>query len=121
VTTPQDVSLNVTRRGVQMFQQVHVPLLGVVENMSFFIGEDGKRYEIFRHGGGRKLAEESDVPFLGEIPIDPRVAECGDQGEPVVHRYPDSPVGKAYLALAETVDKQLRQGAAPKELPEVQL
>jgi ATP-binding protein involved in chromosome partitioning len=121
VTTPQDVSLNVARRGVQMFRQVQVPVLGVVENMSFFIGEDGKRYEIFRHGGGRKLAEESDVPFLGEIPIDPRVAECGDQGEPVVHRYPDSPVGKAYLALAETVDKQLRSGSQPKELPEVQL
>jgi ATP-binding protein involved in chromosome partitioning len=76
---------------------------------------------MFGQGGGRKLAEESDVPFLGEIPIDPRVAECGDAGEPVVQRYPESAVAKAYLALAEMVDKELRQGSAPKELPEVQL
>ena len=110
MTTPQDVSLIDARRGVEMFRQVRVPVLGIVENMSYFIGEDGKRYDIFRHGGGRKLAEEAGVPFLGEIPIDPRVAECGDAGEPIVHQYPDSPVAKAYLALAETVDKELRHG-----------
>jgi ATP-binding protein involved in chromosome partitioning len=121
VTTPQDVSSNVARRGVQMFRQVSVPVLGVVENMSYFIGDDGKRYELFRHGGGRKLAEETGVPFLGEIPIDPRVAECGDLGDPVVHKYPDSAVAKAYLALADSVDRELRQAAQPKELPEVQL
>ena len=121
VTTPQDVSLNVARRGVQMFRQVNVPVLGVVENMSYFIGDDGKRYEIFRHGGGRKLAEESGVPFLGEIPIDPRVAEGGDRGEPVVVRHPDSAVAQAYLTLADNVDAQLRRGAPPKDLPEVQL
>ncbi len=121
VTTPQDVSLNVARRGVLMFRQVHVPVLGVVENMSYFIGDDGKRYDIFRHGGGRKLADESGVPFLGELPIDPRVAECGDKGEPVVIGYPDSPVAQAYLALADGVDAQLQRGAGPQELPQVQL
>jgi ATP-binding protein involved in chromosome partitioning len=121
VTTPQDVSLNVARRGLQMFRQVQVPILGVVENMSYFIGEDGKRYELFGKGGGRKLAAESGVPLLGEIPIDPRVAESGDLGEPVVHRHPDSPVALAYLALADAVDKELRQARPPKELPEVQL
>jgi ATP-binding protein involved in chromosome partitioning len=121
VTTPQDVSLNVARRGVLMFRQVQVPVLGVVENMSFFIGDDGKRYDIFRHGGGRKLAEESGLPFLGEIPIDPRVSECGDLGEPVVLRHADSAVAKAYLALAGNVETQLRSGEGPKELPEVQL
>ena len=78
VTTPQDVSLIDARKGLEMFRQVRVPVLGIVENMSYFIGEDGKRYEIFRHGGGRKLAGDAGVPFLGEIPIDPRVAECGD-------------------------------------------
>ena len=104
-----------------MFRQVQVPVLGIVENMSYFIGDDGKRYEIFRHGGGQKLAEESGVPFLGEIPIDPRVAECGDAGEPVVMRHPDSAVAKAYLALADNVDGQLRRAAGPKELPAVQL
>ena len=121
VTTPQDVSLNVARRGVQMFQQTQVPILGVVENMSYFMGDDGKRYDIFRSGGGRRLAEESGAPFLGEIPIDPRVAECGDQGDPVVRRHPDSPAAKAYLALAENVDRQLHQAEQPRDLPEVQL
>src|ERR1700704_5879985 len=105
VTTPQDVSLIDARKGLEMFRQVHVPVLGIVENMSYFVGEDGKRYEIFRHGGGQKLAAEAGVPFLGELPIDPRVVECGDQGDPIVHKYPDSAVAKAYLVLATTVSE----------------
>jgi ATP-binding protein involved in chromosome partitioning len=121
VVTPQDVSLTVARRGLEMFRKTRVPLLGIVENMSYFIGEDGRRYEIFRHGGGRKLAEETEVPFLGEIPIDPRVSECGDQGEPIVLKHPDSPVGKAYVALADAVAHELKQGVPGGELPEVQL
>src|SRR5438132_8965063 len=68
VTTPQEVSLLDARKGLEMFKQVHVPVLGIIENMSFFIGADGKRYEIFRHGGGKKLAEEAGVPFLGAVP-----------------------------------------------------
>jgi ATP-binding protein involved in chromosome partitioning len=121
VTTPQDVSLVDARKGLEMFREVRVPVLGIVENMSYFVGEDGKRYEIFRHGGGRKLAEAAGVPFLGEIPIDPRVAECGDQGEPIVRRYPDSPVSKAYLALASTVIEELKKHQGGPELPEVAL
>src|SRR5437763_1082211 len=109
VTTPQDVSLIDARKGLEMFRQVRVPVLGIVENMSYFIGDDGKRYEIFRHGGGQKLAQEAGVPFLGDVPIDPRVAECGDQGDPIVHKYPDSPAGKAYEALAGTVVRELQQ------------
>jgi ATP-binding protein involved in chromosome partitioning len=121
VTTPQDVSLIDARKGLAMFREVRVPILGIVENMSYFIGEDGKCYEIFRHGGGKKLADEAGVPFLGDIPIDPRVAECGDTGEPIVHRYPDAPVSKAYLALASTVTSELeRLGKAP-QLPGLQL
>src|SRR6476469_2817048 len=84
VTTPQDVSLIDARKGLEMFRQVNVPVLGIIENMSYFVGADGKRYEIFRHGGGQKLAKEASVPFLGDVPIDPRVAECGDQGDPIV-------------------------------------
>src|SRR5207237_2862869 len=103
VTTPQDVALIDARKGLEMFRQVHVPVLGIIENMSFFIGADGKRYEIFRHGGGKKLAQEAGVPFLGEIPIDPRVTECGDRGEPIVQRHPDSPVAQSFLKLASTV------------------
>jgi ATP-binding protein involved in chromosome partitioning len=121
VTTPQDVSLIDARKGLEMFRQVRVPVLGIIENMSYFVGEDGKRYEIFRHGGGRKLADEAGVPFLGEIPIDPRVAECGDQGMPIVQRHPDSPVARAYQALAAGVAQQLQQKPAETPLPEVQL
>jgi ATP-binding protein involved in chromosome partitioning len=121
VTTPQDVSLIDARKGLEMFRQVRVPVLGIVENMSYFEGADGKRYEIFRHGGGRKLAAEAGVPFLGDIPIDPRVAECGDTGEPIVHRYPDSPVARAYLALAQTVAEQVGKADQGPALPEVKL
>ncbi len=121
ITMPQEVSLTVARRGLEMFRQVRVPVLGIVENMSYFLAEDGKRYEIFRHGGGRKLASEAGVPFLGELPIDPRVAECGDSGDPIVHKYPDSPVAKAYLALATTVKQQLVNIDKPPELPSLQL
>src|SRR2546421_102883 len=121
VTTPQDVSLIDARKGLEMFRQVRVPVLGIIENMSYFVGADGKRYDIFGHGGGRKLATEAGVPFLGEVPIDPRVAECGDQGEPIVHKYPDSGVAKAYQELAATVIEQLQRTEKGPELPEVQL
>jgi ATP-binding protein involved in chromosome partitioning len=121
VVTPQDVSLTVARRGMEMFRQVRVPLLGVVENMSYFVGEDGKRYDIFGHGGGQKLAAEMGVPFLGEIPIDPRVAACSDAGEPIVHRHADSPVAKTYLALATNVSQELAKGTRQEELPGLQL
>jgi ATP-binding protein involved in chromosome partitioning len=121
VTTPQDVSLLDARKGLEMFRQVRVPVLGIVENMSYFVGDDGKRYEIFRHGGGQKLATEANVNFLGEIPIDPRVAECGDSGEPIVSKYPDSPVAKAYRELAVTVVRGLEEADTGGELPELAL
>jgi ATP-binding protein involved in chromosome partitioning len=121
VTTPQDVSLVDARKGLEMFREVRVPVLGIVENMSYFIGEDGKRYEIFRHGGGKKLAQTAGVPFLGEIPIDPRVVECGDNGDPIVHKHPDVPVSKAYLTLAQTVIGELEKTDRGPELPEAQL
>jgi ATP-binding protein involved in chromosome partitioning len=122
VTMPQEVSLIDARKGLEMFRQVHVPVLGIVENMSYFVAPDGQRHEIFRHGGGgRKLAQEAGVPFLGDIPIDPRVAECGDSGDPIVHKYPDSPVAKTYLALAGTVSEQLAKMGQQPELPGLQM
>ncbi len=120
VTTPQDVSLIDARKGVKMFQEVRVPVLGVIENMSFFLGDDGKRYEIFRSGGGQKLAAEIGVPLLGELPIDPRIAECGDSGEPMVRKHPDTPIAKAYMQLASTVITEADKPAA-EPLPSVQL
>jgi ATP-binding protein involved in chromosome partitioning len=121
VTTPQDISLIDARKGLQMFREVRVPVLGIVENMSYFVGDDGKRYEIFRHGGGHKLAIEAHTQFLGEIPIDPRVAECGDAGDPIVHKYPDSPAARAYLTLARTVMEELKLGEPPSPLPPVSM
>jgi ATP-binding protein involved in chromosome partitioning len=122
VTTPQEVSLIDARKGLEMFREVRVPVLGIVENMSYLTGEDGKRYEPFGKGGGRKLASEAGVRFLGELPIDPRVAECGDAGDPIVHKYPDSPVAKTYVSLAGLVVDQIRaMTAATAELPTLQL
>jgi ATP-binding protein involved in chromosome partitioning len=121
VTTPQEVSLIDARKGVEMFRQVRVPVLGIVENMSYFVGDDGKRYEIFRHGGGKKLASEAKVNFLGEVPIDSRVAECGDLGTPIVAKHPDSPVAQSYLALARSVVEELKKGQPTTDLPQVNL
>jgi ATP-binding protein involved in chromosome partitioning len=122
VTTPQDVSLIDARKGLEMFREVRVPVLGIIENMSYFVGADGKRYEIFRHGGGQKLAKEAGVPFLGEIPIDPKVAECGDNGDPIVHKDPEHAVSKTYLGLAKTLSEQIAKSTNDtNELPTVNL
>lgn len=122
VTTPQDVSLLDARRGLKMFQQVNVPVLGIVENMSYFVGDDGKRYEIFRHGGGRKCAAEMGVPFLGEIQIDMRMSQCGDEGKPMVMSHPDSEAAKSFHQLAEAVLGGLEMAKASiPQMPTVEL
>jgi ATP-binding protein involved in chromosome partitioning len=120
VTTPGEVSLIDARKGVKMFREVRVPVLGIIENMSYFVDAAGNKTAIFGVGGGMKLALESNVPFLGELPIDPRVAECGDGGEPIVRKYPDSSVAKAYLALAATIENTAAKPTS-EALPEVQL
>ncbi len=122
VTTPQEVSLIDARKGLEMFNQVRVPILGIVENMSSFTADDGKVYHPFGQGGGMKLAQEAGVAFLGEIPLDPRIRECGDGGDPIVHKYPDSPIAKTYLSLAGVVAAEAgKMGAAAAELPTLQL
>ncbi len=108
VTTPQDVSLLDARKGLKMFEQVNVPVLGLVENMSFFVcGHCGTRTEIFRHGGGQSEAVRLGVPFLGEIPIDPEVVVGGDEGQPILLRSPKSPVSEAYRKVAGAMAAQL--------------
>jgi ATP-binding protein involved in chromosome partitioning len=108
VTTPQDVSLIDARKGLAMFQKVNVPVLGIVENMSYYLCPAcGHREEIFKHGGGRRTAEELRVPFLGEIPLDPKVAIGGDSGRPIVAGEPKSGVTEAYLRIAEAIVKTL--------------
>src|SRR6187397_2893810 len=104
VTTPQEVSLADVRRAVKMFETVNVPVLGVIENMSYFIAPDtGNRYEIFGRGGGQKLCDEYDLNFLGEVPLGMEVREGGDTGVPVVVSSPDSPQAKAFHKVAEEV------------------
>jgi ATP-binding protein involved in chromosome partitioning len=111
VTTPQDVSLIDARKGLAMFQKVNVPILGIVENMSYFLcPKCGHREEIFKHGGGERTARQLHVPFLGEIPLDPKVAIGGDSGNPIVAAEPRSVVTEAYLRIAETIVKNLESG-----------
>src|SRR5437762_3591642 len=104
-----------------MFRQVRVPVLGIVENMSYFEPAPGQRHYLFGQGGGRKMAEQAGVPFLGEVPIDPRVTECGDQGEPIVHRHKDAPASQAFLKLADHVAEQAIAAQEVEKLPEVEL
>jgi len=108
VTTPQDVSLIDARKGLAMFQKVNVPVLGIVENMSYYVCTScGHREEIFKHGGGRRTAEALQVPFLGEIPLDPKVVAGGDAGRPIVDAEPRSAVAEAYLRIAEGIARRL--------------
>lgn len=108
VTTPQEVSLADVRRAVSMFETTKVPVLGVCETMSYFICDEcEKKHYLFLRGGGERIAKETGVPFLGEIPIDPRVAQGGDEGVPVVTGYPDSPAAVAYRHLAGEVARRL--------------
>src|SRR6187402_429205 len=97
VTTPQEVSLSDVRRAVKMFETVNVPVLGVIENMSYFIAPDtGNRYEIFGRGGGQKLCDEYGLNYLGEVPMGMEVREGGDKGIPVVVSFPESPQSAAF-------------------------
>ena len=108
VTTPQDVALLDGRKGLAMFKMMEVPVLGFVENMSYFQPPgSSERFEIFGHGGGKKLAEEAGVPFLGEIPLDTLIREGGDKGRPIVDMDPDHPVSKAFIEIAKNVAAQV--------------
>ena len=120
VSTPQDLSLIDARRGMAMFRQVNVPLLGVVENMSYFICPHcGGRSDIFAHGGARHEAETHGAPFLGEIPLDMTIRETSDGGAPIVVSAPASPQAKAYLAVAERVRAALFAAAATRAAPRI--
>lgn len=113
VTTPQEVALHDVRKGIMMFQKVNVPLLGIVENMSFFVcGHCGERTEIFSHGGGERAAEKLGIPFLGRVPIDPAIRAGGDTGNPIVIAKPDSPQAKAFREIADKLAAALQRGGA---------
>ena len=104
VSTPQDLALIDARKGLNMFKKVEVPLLGIVENMSYFIAPDtGKRYDIFGHGGAKREAERLGVFFLGEVPLQMEIRETSDSGQPVVVSKPDGPEAKIYRDIAKKV------------------
>lgn len=110
VTTPQEMALIDARKAVSMFQKVNVPVLGIVENMSYFLcPSDGKRYDIFGEGGGRAEADRLGVPLLAQIPIELRTRECGDRGLPVVAAEPESAPAKAFLEIGKTLRRALEK------------
>ncbi|WP_421405176.1 Mrp/NBP35 family ATP-binding protein [Agrobacterium fabrum] len=118
VSTPQDLALLDARKGITMFRKVEVPLLGVIENMSYFIAPDtGARYDIFGHGGARAEAERIGVPFLGEVPLTISIREMSDAGTPVVVAEPDGPQAAIYRDIAKKVWARMgadERKAAPK-------
>ena len=103
VSTPQEVALLDVKRGIKMFDKLGVKILGLVDNMSYFIGDDGKKYEIFGKDGVKKTAEEFNKEFLGEIPINPEVGKSGDEGKPIVEANPNHEISKIYLELANKI------------------
>lgn len=100
VTLPQKVSVDDARRGAEMFRQLRVPLMGVIENMSNMLMPDGSRVEVFGSGGGEGLAKEFNLPFIGSIPLESEVRAGSDAGKPIVHTHPDSPAALAFSAIA---------------------
>jgi ATP-binding protein involved in chromosome partitioning len=122
VSTPQDLALIDARKGLNMFKKVDVPLLGIVENMSYFVAPDtGKRYDIFGHGGARKEAERLGVTFLGEVPLQMEIRETSDSGSPVVVSNPQGPEAKIYRDIASKVWQRVTEerAAAAASVPSI--
>lgn len=111
VTLPQQVSLDDARRGIEMFRQLEVPVLGVVENMSYLELPDGTQMDVFGSGGGKALAEQAGVPFIGAVPIDPSVRLGGDKGVPVVISHPESRVARVLIQITEEVAAKISVAA----------
>jgi ATP-binding protein involved in chromosome partitioning len=111
VTLPQQVSLEDATRGLEMFRQLNVPVLGVVENMSYLELPDGTRMDVFGKGGGEQMAQKSGVPFIGAIPMDPAVRVGGDDGTPIVISHPESPAARALTAIAQDIAAKLSVAA----------
>ena len=103
VSTPQEVALLDVKRGIKMFDKLGVKIIGLIDNMSFFKGDDGKKYNLFGSGGVKKTAEDFNKEFLGEIPVFPEVGEFGDQGKPIVEAKPEHEASKLYLELAKKI------------------
>ena len=103
ISTPQEIALQDVKRGIRMFDKLGVKIIGLVDNMSYFLGDDGKKYPIFGEGGVKRTAEEFDKEFLAEIPIDPDVGKFGDQGKPIVESNPNNKISQIYINLAKKI------------------
>ena len=108
VTTPQPAAQKVARLSAAMAEKVHLPVRGVIENMSWFTGDDGTRYEIFGAGGGRELADELGVPLLGQLPLVQQLREGGDDGNPITVAHPESELAQAFQSIARTIATELK-------------
>ena len=117
VTTPQAAAQKVAKLSAAMAEKVHLPVKGIIENMSWFTGDDGKRYEIFGSGGGQELADELGIPLLGQIPLLPRLREGGDDGHPITAVDPDSEPARVFREIAERIAVELK----PKKVFSAQL
>ena len=105
ISTPQEIALQDVKRGIKMFDKLKVKIIGLIDNMSHFIGDDGKKYAIFGEGGVKKTAEEFQKEFLGEIPIYQDIGKYGDQGKPIVEALPEHEVSKIYISFAEKLKR----------------
>ena len=103
VSTPQEIALQDVKRGIRMFDKLKVKIIGLIDNMSHFVGDDGKKYAIFGEGGVKKTAEEFQKEFLGEIPINSEVGKQGDLGSPIVESKPNHDISKIYLEFATKI------------------
>lgn len=122
VTTPQNISLIDARKALKMFQRVNIPILGIIENMSYFIAPDtGKKYDIFGVGGGQRLSQELSVPFLGGIPIDPRIRQGGDNGKPIIFDMPDTEEAEQIINISRNLAAQISIRNADLTAPKVEI
>src|SRR5690606_25317222 len=120
VSTPQDLALVDARKGLAMFRKVDVPVLGIVENMSYFIAPDtGARYDIFGHGGARRDAERLDVPFLGEVPLEMAIREASADGRPVVASEPDGAHARVSREIAAKVAERIAAEKSAATVPSI--
>jgi ATP-binding protein involved in chromosome partitioning len=121
VTTPQDISLADARKGAKMFEKVKVPVLGIIENMSYYLNPDRSKEYIFGKGGGEKLSKELGINFLGEIALNTHIREAGDEGKPIVLKEPESEAAKQFIHIARNLDRILKESGDKTKQPEIEI
>ncbi len=121
VTTPQNISLIDARKGAKMFEKVKVPVLGIIENMSYYFLPDGNKEYIFGQGGGKKLSEELGIEFLGEIPLNKNIRESGDIGIPLILREPESLEAERFTEIAKSIAEKISQTNSTITKPEIEI